>query len=384
MRVAVIGCGYVADYYIRNMAKHPDFEVTGVYDEDEARRDCFAKHFSLAAYPTLESAVSDSKVGMVFNLTNPRSHFAVSSAAIRARKHVYTEKPLGLTVAEAETLVQMAAEHDVRIGVAPCNVLNATSQELGKAIRERAIGTVRLVYANYDDGMIAPNHRPWNWLSELGAPWPAKDEFSVGCTFEHAGYALTPLAAYFGPARRVTAFSSLQIADKGIPVDSMAPDFSVGCIEYDNGIVARLTVGLVAPTDKSLMVVGDRGTLVVRHLRNDRCKILISNRDPRGQIATKARRRALRYEVEVGGWPLYKTYSRPSGPHFADAGPDKPVDFMLGPQDMVDAIQQRRPHRLSAELGIHIVQIIETLSYPEQFGYRRDIKSSFEPIQPIR
>ena len=131
------------------------------------------------------------------------------------------------------------------------------------------------------------------------------------------------------------------------------------------------------------MVVGDRGTLVVRHLRNDRCKILISNRDPRRQIATKARRRALRYGVEVGGWPLYKTYSRPSGPHFAEAGPDKPVDFMLGPQDMVDAIQQD-DHIACPRNWVSIsFRSFRLWQYPERFGYRRDIKSSFEPSSPF-
>ena len=47
---------------------------------------------------------------------------------------------------------------------------------------------MRLVYANFDDGMIAPKTAPWLWRNEAGVAWPAKDEFEVGCTFEHAGY----------------------------------------------------------------------------------------------------------------------------------------------------------------------------------------------------
>ncbi|MBV9653042.1 MAG: Gfo/Idh/MocA family oxidoreductase [Acetobacteraceae bacterium] len=378
MRVAVIGCGYVADYYIRNMAGHPDFEVAGVYDRNETRRDRFAQYFSLPAYPSLDAALADPDVQLVFNLTNPISHFAVSAAAIRAGKHVYTEKPLGMTLAEARELVALAASHGVRIGAAPCNVLNATCRELGKAIRTGVIGRVRLVYANYDDGMIAPNRAPWNWRSGSGAPWPAADEFTVGCTYEHAGYALVPLAALFGPARTITAFASLQVPDKGIPIESMAPDFSVGCIEYDNGVVARLTAGLVAPEDKSLTVVGDRGSLVVQHLRNDAQKILISSPEPTGSLAAKARRGALRFGVQIAGWPHYKTYCRPVLPPSGVAGPDKPVDFLLGPQDMLDAIRTGRPHRLSGELAVHIVEIVEALQHPERFGHRRILETTFD------
>ena len=174
-----------------------------------------------------------------------------------------------MDISAAETLRDLARSLDLRIGCAPCGVLSNTAQTVWKALRDGMIGKVRLVYANYDDGMIAPQMMPWTWTNELGIPWPAKDEFEVGCTFEHAGYFLTWLNTFFGPARHVTAFSSCQIPDKGLELPNMAPDFSVGCIEYDNGIVARVTCGLVAPRDKSLLIVGDEGYLLVNYLRND-------------------------------------------------------------------------------------------------------------------
>ena len=170
MRTAIIGCGYVADFYLRNLPGHPDFEVVGAYDEEHAKRDQFFAHFSVPVYPTLESAISDPRSELVLNLTNPRSHFAVTSSALRAGKHVYTEKPMGLRLAEAESLVGIAAEHGVQIGSAPCNILSETIQELWRALRGGIIGKVRLIYANYDDGMIAPNQAPWNWKSEAGSP----------------------------------------------------------------------------------------------------------------------------------------------------------------------------------------------------------------------
>jgi predicted dehydrogenase len=382
MRSAIIGCGYVADFYLHNLAGHPDFEIIGVYDEDHPKRDRFGKFFSVPIFPSLESAIADPRVELVFNLTNPRSHFAVSSAALRAGKHVYTEKPLGMTVAEAKSLVAIAQEHGVRLGTAPCNLLSDTIQDLWRAIRSGVIGKIRLVYANYDDGMIAPMQAPWNWKSPSGAAWPAKDEFEVGCVYEHAGYFLTVLAALFGPARSVTAFASVQIANKGIAVETMAPDFSVGVIEYDHGVVARVTAGIVAPVDKSLTIVGDKGVLVVPYLRNDRERILIGNIASVGWLVRKLRRAAQRFDVQVRGWPLYRTYGRPSGGRFVDAGPGKPVDFLRGPQEMIDAIRAQQPHQLSGELGAHIVEVIEALQYPDRFGRCRVITSSFAPLTP--
>jgi hypothetical protein len=53
----------------------------------------------------------------------------------------------------------------------------------------------------------------------------------------------------FGPARRITSFSTLLIADKQTdpPLPHPAPDFSVGMVEFDGGLVARITNSVVPP-----------------------------------------------------------------------------------------------------------------------------------------
>jgi hypothetical protein len=50
---------------------------------------------------------------------------------------------------------------------------------------------------------------------------------------------------------------------------------------------------------------------------------------------------------------------------------------------MADAIAEQRPCRLSAQLGAHIVEIIEALQYPERFGGRKEMTTTFSPIQPM-
>ena len=49
----------------------------------------------------------------------------------------------------------------------------------------------------------------------------------------------------------------------------MAPDLTVGCIEYPDGVVARVTCSLIAPRDKSITIIGDDGILSVPDVRND-------------------------------------------------------------------------------------------------------------------
>ena len=388
MNLVFVGCGYVAEFYVKTLTNYPKLKLVGVYDTNAANLTAFCTRWQVRAYQGLDQLLADPAVELVVNLTNPRSHYDVTARCLAAGKHVYSEKPLAMNAADARELVEMAEQRKLYLAAAPCSMLNETAQTVWHALKSNAIGRVRLVYANFDDGMIAPALAPWQWTNEAGAPWPAKDEFEVGCTYEHAGYFLTWLAAFFGPALRATSFASCLVPQKGIHVDGMAPDFMTACLEYADGIVARVTCSLVAPADKSLTIIGDEGVIVVPDLRNDRCQVYVRTIPTRGWRAriegrVNRWRRMLRLpgaEREWHWWRRYPLVHR-STSRFVSAS--KPVDFCRGLAEMAEAIEQKRASRLSAELASHIVELIERLQYPERFAGKPDVLSRFAPIAPL-
>jgi predicted dehydrogenase len=135
-----------------------------------------------------------------------------------------------------------------------------------KAVKDGAIGRPVLVYAEMDD---SPAHLMAldTVQSPTGAPFPYAEELQEGCTVEHIGYHLVWLCALFGPAIGVTAFSKFLVPDKVSeplsPADT--PDLSVACLDFANGVAARITCSWVAPRDHSLRIVGDAGQI---HLDN--------------------------------------------------------------------------------------------------------------------
>jgi predicted dehydrogenase len=386
MKIAIIGCGYVAESYAKTLCNYPELELIGAYDRNACNLQTFCRRWSIPGYQSFEHLADDQSLELVLNLTNPRNHYEITQQCIRAGKHVYSEKPLAMDAAAARELVDQARQKNLYLASAPCSMLGETAQTVWKALRNGAIGRVRLVYANFDDGMIAPKLSPWLWTNESGIPWPAKDEFEVGCTYEHAGYFLTWLAAFFGPATRVTSFASCLIKDKGIAVDAMAPDFTVGCIEYTSGVVARVTCGLVAPRDKSLTIIGDGGILSVANMRNDVCPVFVRLMPAkRWQEAIERHVNRLRrwFPGRETEWHIWRQYPMVRKPPQRLLGGDKNVDFCRGPAEMADAIRHKRPCRLSAELGWHIAELIERLQFPEKFDRERELVSSFDPIQPL-
>jgi len=384
-KIGIVGCGFVADYYLATLQHYPNLKITGVMDSDRERALRFSRYYGLRQFPTLSDLLSDSNVDLVLNLTNPRSHYAISRAAIEAGKHVYSEKPLGMTMEEATHLVDLAKQHNRRIASAPCNLLGESCQTLWKAIRDQLAGSVRLVYCELDDGPIY-KMSPENWQSVSGTPWPAKDEYEVGCTFEHAGYYLSWLIAFFGPVESLTASSHQLIESKGInhtlfPSDT--PDFSVACLKFASGVIARLTCSITAPHDHSLKVVGDRGVLSV-----DECW---HYGDPVRYFPFSSKAfRAAQYGFIRNNSLLKPLFGlRPKKvPFVRNPGYYKRftcnyMDYARGVEELAQAIVEERECRLSPELGLHINEIICALHDVKGKGGFHKMATDCHPIQPM-
>ncbi|KOP23420.1 oxidoreductase [Hapalosiphon sp. MRB220] len=369
--IAIVGCGYVADYYLQTLSLHPQLQILGVMDRISDRASKFATYYRIPrVYNSLEELLNDSQVDIVLNLTNPSSHYSVSKACLEAGKHVYSEKPLAMEMSQAEELVNLAQQQNLYISSAPCSLLSETAQTIWKALRENQIGTVRLVYAEMDDGLV--HLMPYQkWVSASGTPWPYQDEFAVGCTLEHAGYYVTWLTAFFGPAQSVSAFSSCLIPDKqtNVALAVKAPDFSVACIQFTSGVVARLTCSIVAPHDHSLKIIGDTGTLGIHDCWYYGAPVYIRR-------SINIRRK--RFEgIWKQNYPLVKP-----APHFRYKGAQK-MDFCRGVADMASAIIENRPCRLSAEFSLHNNEIVLAIQNSLNTASPYQLRTTFEPIEPM-
>jgi predicted dehydrogenase len=147
MRVGIIGCGFVADFYMQTWKHHPEIEIAGVFDIDAARLDVFTRFYGLRKAASADQILDDKEIAIVVNLTNPDSHYEVSRKALLAGKHVYTEKPMAMELHHAEELAALAKERGLQIAGAPCSVLGETAQTIWKAVRSGRIGNPKLVPA---------------------------------------------------------------------------------------------------------------------------------------------------------------------------------------------------------------------------------------------
>lgn len=371
MNVGIIGCGYVADLYMRTKVLHPDVHVVSVYDRDEGRLDAFCRHHGLKSARSLAEVANDSSVQLILNLTNPDSHFEVSKACLEAGKHVYSEKPLAMSLRDAKALAELAGKQGVLLASAPCSVLGETAQTLWRAVRRNAVGKIYAVYAEMDDGLV--HKMPYReWTSPSGADWPARDEFQVGCTLEHAGYVLTWLCAMFGPAQSVTAFGSTTIKDKETdePLIRDAPDLTVAAIKFASGVVARLTCSIVAPHDHALRLFGEDGVLGTDETWDYRASVWVK------------KRHAIRRRTFLTPFKLKQKLLGTRNP-IMTYGTASRMDFWRGVVEMFESLQENRPCRLSTSFSLHINELALAISEAGEKGSTLSLETSFEPMEPM-
>lgn len=349
-------------------------EICGVWDIDAPRLEQFTAYYGLRRYGNLDEVLNDPNVDIVVNLTNPSAHYAVSKRALEADKHVYSEKPLALSVPEAEELVALAQARNLHIVCAPSSVLGEAAQALWAAVRRQEQGRPRLVYAELDDGMI---HRIGyeTWKSQSGAYWPARDEFETGCTLEHVGYALTWLVAMFGRVQSVVSVAELIAPDKGpeTPQNFVTPDFSCAVVKFENGVVARITNSIIATHDHRLRIFCDEGVLSVGELWDFATPVQSV------PLPTTRLRRQLQKRL---GWERRRNVNRKTRKiRFSRRG--YPMDFALGIAEMAQALRAGRAPRLAGAFSLHITELSLAIQYPDRFGTVYEPKSTPQAIVPM-
>ncbi|CUH64775.1 1,5-anhydro-D-fructose reductase [Thalassovita gelatinovora] len=368
--VALIGCGFVADLYMRSLQSVPHVQVVGAFDIDVERAGAFSAHWGVTRFAVLEDLFAAlPRDGVVLNLTNPDAHFEVNRACLQAGFHTYSEKPLAMRMDQARDLHQLASEKGLLLASAPCSVLGQAAQTLAHAVRNGVAGTPRLIYAELDDGFI-PQAPVESWISESGAPWPYEDEFRVGCTLEHAGYYLGWLIAMFGTVRRVVAASGQTIPDKKGITDT-APDFSVATLFFETGPMVRLTCSIVAPHDHRIRVIGDKGVLQVKKAWANGAPVKFHKR-------FRIRRRLI-------DSPLGKRVSLhgPSHPMVGRWGAAS-MNFALGPVEMLGAIAENRPCRLSADFALHLNEVTLAIQNAGDQAGAQVMTTRCDPMEPMQ
>ena len=107
--IGIIGCGKIAQVrHIPEYAEHKDARLLGFYDINQERAAALAKQYGGTAYATVEELLANPEIDAVSVCAANFAHAELTIAALNAGKHVLCEKPMAITLAECEAMVEAA------------------------------------------------------------------------------------------------------------------------------------------------------------------------------------------------------------------------------------------------------------------------------------
>lgn len=342
LKLALLGCGDVAQRdYLPEMYRLADrVEIVAVCGQGESRARAVAAQYGIPAwYTDYARMLQDSGADAVANLTPIQLHTEATLAALRAGKHVYSEKPLASTVRDAEVLRDEARRRGLVLVCAPCVMLFPQVRFAQELLRDGAIGPVYSARGQGHGGVP-----PWSGFPSDPSPFFA---LGGGPAVDMGVYPLHALTGLLGPARRVTALSAC--AQDGFTVED-------GPYQGRHVPIA---------VDDNWHLVLDFGEARLASVEASNC--VQATRAPQlelmgleGTIALDL----LDVAAPVGLWRRGRGWDERRVPHARQGGPD----HVLGIEHLADCVQSGQEPLLSVERAIHVVAIIEAAAQSAREG----------------
>ena len=246
LTVGIIGCGMISEIYMKNCAeRYGNLELVACADINFDAAKSRAEQFGCRA-ESIEELLQDPEVSCVVNLTPPASHFDISMRALKAGKHVYTEKPMSIDRESGEELLTYAESHGLYIGNAPDCFLGGGLQTCRQLLDYGVIGTPFAAQAFFFTRGPEAFHPNPAFFYQKGA----------GPLLDWGPYYISALVSLFGPISRVSGIgrnpvSVRKVRSKTSPqfgetFDVEVPTYVSALLEFENGFTTTLTMSFDA------------------------------------------------------------------------------------------------------------------------------------------
>jgi len=229
---------------------------TGVVSRDPDRAAEVAKLYQGRSYASYDALLADPAIEAILLPTPHFLHHSQTLAAFRAGKHVFVEKPIATTIAQAEEMIRCAAEtgrvlavgHQGRHtgGIRRVKAMIAAG-ELGEVASVVVVqGFPHALFRQNDDWRTGENAVPGGQLDELGVHY-----FDV-------------LQFLFGPVRRVTGFVHR-------PLPALPPTTATAVLSFDGGLIASYSTYATSVGISRMTLFGSKGALELNRMGQDAC-----------------------------------------------------------------------------------------------------------------
>ena len=320
----IIGCGDIARSHATAIERAKNATLKAVYDIIPEKAQTFGRVHNVPAYSDLEAFLARNDVQVANVCTPSKYHFDATLAAARAGKHVLTEKPIATDVSQAEEMIRVCREENVKLGVIFQNRFDPVVQKVKQLLEKGVLGKLTMADAHLKD-FRAPAYY-------AQADWRGTWETDGGGPIMIQGIHYFDLLLWMaGPVAEVTAFTGKLV--HRIEVE----DTMVAGLRYQSGAlgVVESATSAYAGGANRLELHSFNGTLI---LENNRVTKFVT----RGENDQPVDRRG-----EFG-------FDRVVEEEWVE-------NHRRQIEDMADAVLKDREPAVNGEEGIKVLKVIKTI-----------------------
>ena len=360
--IGIVGCGDVAfrTYFpgLEPVIKDGSATVEVLFDPVRERAERAAAMFPGARAVTSLNELLGADLDIGVNLTPAPLHREITAKMLEAGQHVFSEKPVAGTVAEAQELIALAKRLDKRLFSAPAVMATGRFRWLKGVVAAGKLGKPIMVVAQM------ANMGPAAWRAYTGDPAVFYSP-SVGPLIDTGVYVLHAATGMLGPAKRVQAFGGIVIPKRTVLIERlMGQEIEVGTpdqllihLDFGDNVFAQIHSSFATPRTKApaFELHGTGGTASISmgewYNANGSTDLLIRDESPLG----------------VEDW---QTVSPPNPtPHnnLIGAGIPQLIDVLSGKEEPI----------LTAEHATHVLEIMLAAQQAATSGETIDLSTTF-------
>jgi len=235
VRVGCVGMGWWSDV-LADAAQHSGkFKIVACYTRSEDKRQAFASKYDCKAAPTYDALLEERAIEAVINTTPNNVHRETTCAAARAGKHVFLDKPIANTIADARALTRACRDAGVVLALGYQRRKEAQFRWIRRQIEAGEFGKLVNAEANISrDRLGKIDLNSWRYTAE---GMPGGVMLQIGIHYSDV------LEYLIGPVRAVSG----RLAQLVLPGDN--PDVASMVLEHENGALSTLNASYASASE---------------------------------------------------------------------------------------------------------------------------------------
>ncbi|MDA1090409.1 MAG: Gfo/Idh/MocA family oxidoreductase [Proteobacteria bacterium] len=239
VRVASLGMGWWSDVLADAAARTPDIEIVKCFTRSEDKRNAFAEKYNCQAVASYEDILADDSIQGIINTTPNPVHLETTRAAAEAGKHVFLDKPIANTIADAKAITKIVADCGTILSVGYQRRRESHFQWIRDRIAEGAFGKMVQAEANISrDREGKFDLTSWRYTA---AGMPGGVMLQIGVHY------VDVLETILGQVKSVSGMASQLV----LPGDN--PDVAGLLMKHESGAVSTLNAGYASASEYYLM-----------------------------------------------------------------------------------------------------------------------------------